>query len=62
MEIKPVKTEVDYKKTLKKIEKLMDAKANTPEGDILDVLATLVEAYEKKHYPIVPLLRPWTNE
>ncbi|MBW8051615.1 MAG: hypothetical protein FVQ77_15020 [Cytophagales bacterium] len=54
MEIKPIKTEADYKKALEKIEKLMDAKANTPEGDLLDVLATLVETYEKKHYPIGP--------
>ena len=54
MEIKPIKTEADYKQALKKIEKLMDAKANTPEGDLLDVLATLVETYEKKHYPIGP--------
>jgi len=54
MEIKPIKTEADYNKALKEIEELMDAKADTPEGDMLDVLATLVEHYEKKHYPIGP--------
>ncbi|MDA0239770.1 MAG: helix-turn-helix domain-containing protein [Proteobacteria bacterium] len=49
-----IKTEKDYKAALAQIEKLMDAKANSPEGDRLDVLATLIEAYEDKHYPIGP--------
>ncbi|MGK5094269.1 hypothetical protein WDW89_19920 [Deltaproteobacteria bacterium TL4] len=52
MTIEPIKTEADYDKTLARIEKLMDAEADTPEGDELDVLVTLVEAYEKKHSPI----------
>ena len=52
MEIRPVKTEADYQATLKEIESLMSAEANTPEGDHLDVLVTLVEAYERVHYPI----------
>jgi HTH-type transcriptional regulator/antitoxin HigA len=52
MEIRPVKTEADYQATLKEIESLMSAEANTPEGDRLDVLVTLVEAYERVHYPI----------
>ena len=51
MEIKPIKTKADYQSALKKIEALMTARANTPEGDRLDVLVTLVEAYERKHYP-----------
>ncbi|MGK5092399.1 hypothetical protein WDW89_10365 [Deltaproteobacteria bacterium TL4] len=50
--IEPIKTEADYDKTLARIEKLMDAEADTPEGDELDVLVTLVEDYEKKHSPI----------
>jgi hypothetical protein len=50
MTIKPIKTERDYHKALKEIEKLWDAKPNTPKGDRLDVLVTLVEAYEQKHY------------
>ena len=52
MEIRPVKTEADYQATLKEIESLMSAEANTPEGDRLDVLVTLVEAYERVYYPI----------
>lgn len=52
MEIKPIKNEVDYRATLKEIEGLMMAEADTPEGDRLDVLVTLVEAYESKHYPM----------
>ena len=46
IEIRPVKTKRDYKQALETIERLMGAKPNTPEGDTLDVLATLVEAYE----------------
>ena len=52
MEIRPIKTEADYWAALKEIESHMSAKADTPEGDYLDVLATLVEAYERVHYPI----------
>ena len=52
MEIKPIKTESDYRATLREIEGLMEAKAATPEGDRLDVLVTLVEAYEARHYPM----------
>ena len=50
MEIKPIKTKADYRAALKEIETLMPARAGTPEGERLDVLVTLVEAYEKKHY------------
>lgn len=52
MDIKPLKTEADYQAVLKEIEILMHAKPDTPEGDRLDVLVTLVEAYEAKHYPL----------
>lgn len=52
MEIKPIKTESDYQAALKEIEVLMDAQLETPEGDRLDVMTTLVEAFEAKHYPI----------
>lgn len=52
MEIRPIKTTRDYRRTLKAIEQLFDARPGTLEGDRLDVLATLVEAYEAKHYPI----------
>ena len=54
MTIKPIKTERDYHKALKEIEKLWDAKPNTSKGDRLDVLVTLVEAYEQKHYKVEP--------
>jgi HTH-type transcriptional regulator/antitoxin HigA len=50
MEIRPIKTKADYRAVLKEIETLMAARAGTPEGERLDVLVTLVEAYEKKHY------------
>jgi HTH-type transcriptional regulator/antitoxin HigA len=52
MEIKPIRNEVDYKAALIEIENLLESQPGTPEGDRLDVLVTLVEAYEAKHYPI----------
>ena len=52
MDIKPIKTEADYKAALNEIEHLFDSIPNTPEGDRLEVLTTLIEAYEEKHYSI----------
>ena len=52
MNIKPIRTEDDYRAALADIDRLMDAEPDTPEGDRLDVLATLVEAWEEKHVPI----------
>jgi HTH-type transcriptional regulator/antitoxin HigA len=52
MDIKPIRTRADYRAALKEIEKLMGAKANSSEGEKLDVLVTLVEAYERKHFPL----------
>jgi HTH-type transcriptional regulator/antitoxin HigA len=52
MEIAPLKSRRDYRRALKEIEGLMHAKRNTPEGDRLDILVTLVEAWERKHYPL----------
>jgi len=52
MEIKPIKTEEDYMATLSEVERLFDAAPDTPEGDRLEVLTTLLEAYEKAHYSI----------
>lgn len=52
MDIKPIKTEADYRTTLQEIESLMTAAPGTPEGERLDVLATLVEAWERKHFPL----------
>ncbi|HWG17990.1 MAG TPA: hypothetical protein VN678_09020 [Acidobacteriaceae bacterium] len=50
--IRPIKTKADYYATLHRIDELMAAKANTPEGDELDMLATLVDAYESEHFPM----------
>ncbi len=50
MEIVPIKTERDYRRTLEEIEGLMTAERNTPEGDRLDVLVTLVEAWEARNH------------
>ena len=52
LEITPIKNKRDYRRTLKEIDGLMRAKRNTPEGDRLDILVTLVEAREAKHYPM----------
>lgn len=52
MNIKPIRTEDDYRAALANIDRLMDAAPDTPEGDRLDVLATLVAAWEERHVPI----------
>jgi HTH-type transcriptional regulator/antitoxin HigA len=57
IEIKPIRTEVDYETALAEIEQLFEAVPGTPEGDRLEILTTLVEAYEERHYPI-PLPDP----
>jgi HTH-type transcriptional regulator / antitoxin HigA len=54
MDIRPIKTEADYERALGEIERLWGAAADTPKGDKLDILLTLVEAYEQAHYPIDP--------
>ena len=53
-EIKPIRAKRDYEAALKEVERLWGAKAGTPEGDGLDVLATLIDAYEAEHYPMDP--------
>lgn len=52
MEIKPIRTKADYRATLKEVESLMHAEPGTPDGERLDVLVTLLEAYERKHFPM----------
>jgi HTH-type transcriptional regulator / antitoxin HigA len=52
MEVKPIRTEQDYVIALRRIEALWGAATASPEGDELDVLVTLVEAYEREHYPV----------
>jgi len=54
MDIKPIKTEKDYNESIKRIEHLWGAKKDSPQGDELDLLVTLVESYEMKNYPIAP--------
>ena len=57
IEVKPIKTEKDYEDALAEIERLFDAKPGTLDGDHLEILTTLVEAYENQHYAI-PLPDP----
>jgi HTH-type transcriptional regulator/antitoxin HigA len=52
MEIKPIRTKDDYRATLQEIESLMKAEPGTSEGERLDVLVTLVEPYERTHFPL----------
>lgn len=53
-ELKPIRSERDYERSLAEVERLWGAKSGTPEGDRLDVLATLIDAYEARHYPMDP--------
>ena len=53
-ELKPIRSEADYDEALHEVERLWGAKCGTPRGDRLDVLVTLIEAYEDKHYPMDP--------
>ncbi|HJT12518.1 MAG TPA: transcriptional regulator [Dongiaceae bacterium] len=52
IKVRAIKTEQDYEIVLAEIEALMDAEPDTPDGDRLDVLTALVDAYEAKHHPI----------
>ena len=53
-DVKPIRTEADYEAALTNVERLWGAKSGTPKGDRLDVLATLIDAYESEHYPMDP--------
>src|ERR1700758_2428778 len=53
-EVNPIRTKRDHETALKEVERLWGAKAGTPDGDRLDVLATLIDAYETQQYPIDP--------
>lgn len=53
-EIKPIRSEVDYEAALAEVERLLGARSGTPEGDRLDVLATLIDAYEAERHSIDP--------
>jgi HTH-type transcriptional regulator/antitoxin HigA len=52
MDIRPIKNKTDYRSALKDVERLWEAEPGTPDGDRVDVLVTLIEAYEAKHVPI----------
>jgi HTH-type transcriptional regulator/antitoxin HigA len=53
-DVKPIRTKKDHQAALAEVERLWGAKSGTPDGDRLDVLATLIEAYEDIHYPMDP--------
>jgi HTH-type transcriptional regulator / antitoxin HigA len=52
MNVKPIKSEKDYKETLERLEAIFDAKKGSSEGDELEILGILVDQYENKHFPI----------
>jgi HTH-type transcriptional regulator/antitoxin HigA len=54
MEIKPIKSQKDHDQALREIERLWGAPAGTPKGNRLEVLMTLVDAYERAHHPVDP--------
>ncbi|HET6386562.1 MAG TPA: helix-turn-helix domain-containing protein [Armatimonadota bacterium] len=54
MEVKPIRTDADYRTALAEIEQLFEAATGTPESDRLEVLTILVDSYEREHYPIDP--------
>lgn len=53
-DLRPIRSERDYEHALAEVQELWGAKAGTPKGDRLDILATLIEAYETEHYPMDP--------
>jgi len=52
MQIRPIRSDADYRTALAQVERLWDAEPGSPEGDQVEVLSTLIEAYEAEHYPI----------
>jgi HTH-type transcriptional regulator / antitoxin HigA len=52
MDIKPIRLEADYERALRRVEELWDSPEGSAEGDELDILTTLIEAYEREHFPI----------
>lgn len=53
-DVKPIRTEADHERALAEVERLWGARSGTPRGDRLDVLATLIDAYESEHHPVDP--------
>lgn len=54
MDIRPIKSKSDYERALARVAELMDAELDSPEGDELEILSTLVDVYESQHFPIEP--------
>lgn len=52
MDIKPIRKESDYERAMRRVEELWDSPEGSPESDELDIVATLIEAYEREHYPM----------
>lgn len=52
MDIKPIHTEADYEAALEEVDQLLDSRPDTPEGDRMEILVTLIADWEEKHYPI----------
>src|SRR5271170_3660747 len=52
MDIRPIRTDADYRAALEEVERIWDAEPGTRDGDVVEVLSTLIEAYEGRHYPI----------
>ena len=52
MKLKPIKSEIDYRNALKRLEVIFDAPIDTKEGDEAEILSLLIENYENEHYPI----------
>jgi HTH-type transcriptional regulator/antitoxin HigA len=52
MQIRPIRTKAGHRAALKEVERLWDANPGTPDGDRVEILVTLIEAYEEKHFPI----------
>ena len=54
MNIKPIRSDKDLQAAFRRLERIFQAEAGTPEGDEMEILVALIEAYENKHYPIGP--------
>ncbi len=52
MDIRPIRSDADYRAALGEVERLWEAESGTPEGERIEVLSTLIEAYEARHHPI----------
>ena len=56
-DVRPIRSAIDYEAALAEVALLWGAKTGTPKGDRLDVIATLIDAYEAEHFPLDPPIR-----